>query len=298
MRSKVYIAKAFDRSLGLTAVFAARPLPNLCGMDVAIKPNFNSTDPFPATTALETLEFVIMKVRAGGAASISIAERSGMAKTRDALDKLGVFELAKRYDARVIVLDEVGPDGWVKVEKGDTHWWRGFSIARVFVDADFVINLPCLKTHRYGGHFTMSLKNNVGAVAKWCRGYNYMWELHISRRRGKMIGEINKFIPNGFVLMDAMKAIVRGGPEAGEVVEPALILLSDDRVAVDAVGVAILRTCGTTPVVSRGAIFDQAQIKRAAELGVGVRSAEEIELVAVNDEAAGIVDKIRRELNK
>ncbi|MEE8637267.1 MAG: hypothetical protein V3T04_03975, partial [Dehalococcoidia bacterium] len=48
---------------------------------------------------------------------------------------------------------------------------------------------------------------------------------------------------------------------------------------------AILRLLGTTPEVSRGAIFDQDQIARAAELGLGVPSAEEIELVTGDAES-------------
>ena len=42
-----------------------------------------------------------------------------------------------------------------------------------------------------------------------------------------------------------------------------VVLAGTDRVAVDAVGVALLRHFGTTPEVSRGAIFEQEQIARA-----------------------------------
>jgi len=50
-------------------------------------------------------------------------------------------------------------------------------------------------------------------------------------------------------------------------------------VAMDSVGVAILRLLGTTPEVTRGPIFEQDQIKRAVELGLGVSSAAEIQVV-------------------
>ena len=42
-----------------------------------------------------------------------------------------------------------------------------------------------------------------------------------------------------------------------------------DRVAIDAVGVAILRHFGTTAEVSRGSVFEQEQIARALALGLG-----------------------------
>jgi len=40
--------------------------------------------------------------------------------------------------------------------------------------------------------------------------------------------------------MDGIKAFISGGPEKGELIEPNLLLASEDRVAIDAVGVAIL----------------------------------------------------------
>ncbi|MFC1937019.1 hypothetical protein ACFLWY_00495 [Chloroflexota bacterium] len=63
--------------------------------------------------------------------------------------------------------------------------------------------------------------------------------------------------------------------------------------AIDAVGVAILRLLGTTPEVSQGAIFDQEQIARAVELGLGVKSPAEIQLVADDPESEALAAKVR-----
>ena len=52
-----------------------------------------------------------------------------------------------------------------------------------------------------------------------------------------------------------------------------------DRIGIDAVDVAILHSVRTTPEVSRGSIFGLEQIAHAAELGVGVSSPAQIELV-------------------
>jgi uncharacterized protein (DUF362 family) len=134
----------------------------------------------------------------------------------------------------------------------------------------------------------------VGLVAKRLPGslYDYMAELHISPYQRFMIAEINQHYPVDLVLMDATKAFVDGGPEKGTNVEPGLLLASKDRVALDAVGVALLRYYGTTRSVSKGKIFDQAQIKRASELGVGVKSEEEIEIIPVDSESAELGVKI------
>jgi uncharacterized protein (DUF362 family) len=74
------------------------------------------------------------------------------------------------------------------------------------------------------------------------------------------------------------------------------MLASADRVAIDAVGVALLRYYGTTPEVSRGRVFEQEQIARAAELGLGVTGPAQIELVTDDAESASYADEIRRVL--
>jgi len=75
---------------------------------------------------------------------------------------------------------------------------------------------------------------------------------------------------------------------------PGLIVVGTDPVAVDAVGVAILRLYGTTPEVADGTIAQQEQLRRAAELGIGTASADAIELVALGDGAGEFAYRIKR----
>ena len=266
------------------------------GDNVALKANFNSSDPFPASTHIDTLHAIIQKLNEANVASLTLAERSGMGNTRRVLEKMGVFELSDKLGFEVTVLDEENRDKWVKIEKEGTHWVKGFYIPKLFLDSDKVIQTCCLKTHRFGGHFTLSLKNSVGIVAKKLPegSYNYMSELHVSPYQRLMIAEINKHYNVNLVIMDAIKAFITQGPEQGEVVEPNLILASSDRVAIDAVGVAILRNYGVKTNISKGRIFEQEQIKRASELEIGVTSAQEIEIVPLNDESHGDAESIMK----
>jgi len=94
--------------------------------------------------------------------------------------------------------------------------------------------------------------------------------------------------------MDGIRAFVNGGPEQGEIVEPNLMLASKDRVAIDAVGVAILRIYGATGDIGKNKIFELDQIRRAAELGIGVRSAKEIRLKPLNDGCKQDLEKIEQ----
>ena len=200
----------------------------------------------------------------------------------------------------VTVLDELDRGGWHEVQAPGLHWSRGFFLADVFRRADHVVQTCCLKTHRYGGHFTISLKNMVGAVAKRVPGLNYdfMNELHTSPSQRLMIAEINNFCRSDIIVLDAATGFSSGGPDTGKLIHPGVIIAANDRVAIDATGVALLRSFGTVPDVMEGQIFELEQIARAAELGVGVRSADRITLVPLDDTGRAIAEKIQQQLDR
>ncbi len=251
---------------------------------IALKANYNSDDPFPASTHPETLR-ILAELLMDSSGSLVMAERSGMGLTSSVLRHRGVLDLSQRLGFDVIDLDSLDLEGWVDIQEEGLHWKHGFKMARIFLQAEKVVQTCCLKTHRFGGHFTMSLKNSVGLIASRPEGtsYDYMRELHTSPFQRLMIAEINKFYRTDMVLMDAAQGFVKGGPDHGELIEPGLLLASSDRVALDAVGVGLLRLHKSTPEVMRGRIFEQEQIARAASLGVGVSSFEKIELVPLDE---------------
>jgi uncharacterized protein (DUF362 family) len=56
-------------------------------------------------------------------------------------------------------------------------------------------------------------------------------------------------------------------------------------VAIDAVGVAVLKTLGSNSAIMKRKIFDQRQIARASDLGIGVSSASEIDIIPADQES-------------
>ncbi len=291
---EVFLIKTSDRSAGVRRLLSQFDLNDYRGKTVALKANFNSADPFPASTHIDTLEILVEGLKEAGVNDLTLAERSGMGKTRDVLEQMGVFDLSEKIGFRIVVLDEVERDELMKIETDGTHWSHGFYLHKLFNNADRVVQTCCLKTHRFGGHYTMSLKNSIGLVAKRIPGesYNYMAELHSSPYQRLMIAETNLFYKVDLIIMDALEAFVSGGPDRGEVVEPNLLLASRDRVAIDAVGIAILRSHGSTKEVMEGDIFELEQIRRAAELDIGVKSASDIQLIPLNDESIDEVKEI------
>lgn len=274
-----------DRATGVPAVLDMLGLEPgwLKGKHVALKANFNSADPPPGSTHLDTLKALLQRLQDWGAARITLLERSGMGDTGQVLQQRGVMSLAKQFGVNVVVLDDLAAGDWVKHQ--GAHWQRGFLFPRAVQEADAVVQTCCLKTHRFGGHFTMSLKNSVGLVAKFdpSDSYNYMAELHGSANQRLMIAEINTAYKPALILLDGVLAFVNGGPDQGKKVQAGVLMASRDRVAIDAVAVAMLRSLGTTAEVSRGAIFDQPQISHAAALGLGVSNPSAITLHPAED---------------
>jgi uncharacterized protein (DUF362 family) len=134
----------------------------------------------------------------------------------------------------------------------------------------------------------MSLKVTTGMVA----GSN-MRELHFSNHIREMIAEMNVAYRPALIVMDGVEAFVDGGPMSGTRWQANLTLVSDDRIAIDAVGLAALKMHGTTKILESTRIFELDQLRRAAELGIGVSSPDDIDLVPVDEASSDIVGKLR-----
>ncbi|SBO42654.1 conserved protein of unknown function [Cyanobium sp. NIES-981] len=293
--SRVALIRTQDRAAGTHQALDLLQPTGLEGNSVFLKPNFNTADPAPAATDPVLLEALVRDLQKAGAGTITIGDRSGMADSRAAMESKGVFRLADRLGLRALVLDELERNQWLQVPAEGTHWPRGYAFARPALDAGAVVSTCCLKTHRFGGQFTLSLKNSVGLVAKTVPGdaHNYMGDLHSSPHQRRMIAEINQAYAPALVLLDGVEAFVDGGPDRGTLARADVMLAGTDRVAVDVVGIALLRLLGTTSAVSRGSIWELEQIQRAVELNLGVDSAERIEIVTADGPGRAMADQIR-----
>ena len=296
--TRVAFVKTQDRRAGVNKALELLQIEGMNGKELFLKPNWNSAHAAPGSTHNDILSALVQALQDMGAGLITVGDRSGMGDTRRVMEQKGVFDLANELGFDTVVFDELDASGWQMIELEGSHWQRGFAVARPVIEADAVIQTCCLKTHRFGGHFTMSLKNSVGLVAKWIPGdsYNYMSELHSSPHQRKMIAEINSAYRPDLVVLDGGEALVDAGPDTGKKVDAQVILAGTDRVAIDAVGVAILRYFGTTPAVSQGTVFQQEQIARAVALGLGVDAPEKIELITDDPDSAAYAEEIRQVL--
>ena len=282
--SKVAFVKTEDRRIGVKSSISTLGIDPVKNKDVLIKPNFNTADPTPGSTHNDTLMALVDEIWDMGAKSICLGERS-YPLTREVMDEKGILPLLKQKDVHVIDFDDLEQKDWVELKPKDSHWENGFRIARPILEAECLISTCCLKTHQFGGIFTLSLKLHVGVVPTFRHGYQYMGELHQSVYQQEMIAEINQPFSPDIIVLDGIDAFTDGGPATGKRAKGNVFLASTDRVAIDAVGVAVLKTLGSNSAIMKRKIFDQRQIARASDLGIGVSSVSEIDIITPDQES-------------
>lgn len=290
-KSRVALVTTEDRQEGVKASLKALAVNPVKNKDVLIKPNFNTADRFPGSTHNDTLVALVKELWAMGAKSISLGERS-YPPTREVMDQKRIVPLMKDLHVKIVDFDMLPQKDWVLTKPEDSHWKQGFRIARPILESECLVSTCCLKTHQYGGVFTMSLKLHVGCVPTTRHGYDYMRELHSSPHQRKLIAEINEPFRPALIVLDGLEAFVDGGPMTGKRSTAGVFLASTDRIATDAVGVAILKSLGSNAAIMKTKIFEQEQIARAAELGLGVGSPSDIEIVAGDDNSRELGNRI------
>jgi uncharacterized protein (DUF362 family) len=227
------------------------------GQSVMIKPNFNRSNPPPASTALDFLEAVIVSLKERGA-EVMLGECSGPPfVTRRNLEARGVIQLLHRLGVGLVIFNE---SEWVKVRLGGAYLSE-IIMAKSAYKVDTLVYLPNMKTHRKA-RFSLSLKLAVGFTHPAER-----MALHEGMLEEK-ISEINLAWQPDLIIMDGRKAFVTVGPDEGEVVEPGVIMASGDMVAVDLEALKIL----TSYKANNRLDLEPAQfpqIKIALERGLG-----------------------------
>ena len=296
-RSTVAFVHTEDRKSGVAESIRALDINPVKNKNVLVKPNFNTADQTPGSTHNETLVALVEKLWEMGAKTVSLGERS-YPPTREVMEQKGVIPLLEKLEVDIVDFDDLAAKDWVKVDAEESHWQDGFRIARPILESECLVSTCCLKTHQFGGVFTLSLKNHVGVVPTSRHGYDYMSELHSSPHQRKLIAEINAPFKPDLVVLDGIDAFVDGGPATGKRARGNVMIASTDRVAIDAVGVAILKSLGSNGQIMKSKVFEQEQIARAAELGIGASSPADIEMVAANDSSREYGDKVAAILNQ
>ncbi|MFC1728937.1 DUF362 domain-containing protein [candidate division KSB1 bacterium] len=288
--SQVVLIRTIDRTEGVKTALRLLKFPDMQSKNIVIKPNFNSADDTPGSTHNDTLSQLVREIHERNARSITVAERSGPPDTKEVMEAKGIFDMAEELDFNIINFEELADNDWVHCNPAGNHWDDGYYLPRPVVESEYLVSTCCLKTHGYGGHYTMSMKLAVGLTPK-----NLMSELHGKSQTymRAMITELNQGYRPELIVLDGVNAFTDGGPSRGTLKEAGVFIAGTDRVAVDAVGVAVLKDLGSNETIMGRKVFEQDQLKRAVEVGLGVMTPEEITFVTPDDESRQYADKLK-----
>jgi uncharacterized protein (DUF362 family) len=242
------------------------------GDRILIKPNFNSDDPPPGSTAMDFLTAVIDLLRESGYSKIVVAEGSGRpwVPTSKIFEKTGLYARMAEMDIPLLDLDQ---SDYIDVPvHGD--YLDEIAYPKDLEKFDKIIYLPTMKTHYLAG-FSMSLKLTVGIVHLFDR-----FILHADNNMfvSERSAEMNIPIKPDLIIMDGRVSFISGGPAIGQAVHPNIIMASGDQIALDVQGVRFLQNYAAVNHLTRAA-WDLPQIKTAVRHNLGISSEGEIHLV-------------------
>lgn len=157
---------------------------------------------------------------------------AGIAPTASSFKVSGLEKVAKDEGA---VIKNFDKEGVIEVKTGNAEQMY---LAKPMFEADFVINLPKLKTHS-AAIYTGAVKNLFGCVPGLKKG-EYHRQAPDPQDLGMIIVDIHQSAPVGLHIMDGIMAMQGEGPTAGEVYSAKKILMSTDPLALDTVAAAML----------------------------------------------------------
>ncbi|MBI5887151.1 MAG: DUF362 domain-containing protein [Deltaproteobacteria bacterium] len=244
---------------------------NVRGKSVLVKPNVVSGQPSPATTNPEVVAAVVKILYEEGASKVYVGDMSAFAtlSTKKNMKSSGIMQAAVDNGAEVVVFED---HEWIEVKLPEESIVKTAYVTEWIYRADVFINLPVVKTHR-SASYSICLKNFIGCTHLKQRPYlidTSLWE--------EIVADFNRAYSPDLNIVDGTVSMIEGGPWSGTTAKTGLIIASGDRVAADAVGLGIIKSFGKWDMVTGKGVWEQKQIKRAIEAGVG-KSREEVRLV-------------------
>lgn len=241
---------------------------------ILIKPNYlNSKHPSTGiTTDSRVIEGVVKFLRQRKVKEILIGEGSGFADTFEAFKVAGVDDVAKRWDVRLLDLNE---DEFVEVSPPDPFSLKKVKVAKTALEST-IISVPKLKPHRIAT-VTLSLKNMMGAIAS--KG-----SMHRGLSLSENIADLAAVLKPSLSVIDGIIA-GEGHESSGKPVEMDIVIAGTDPVAVDAVGASVM---GIVPTEVR-------HLQLAEEKGLGTCNLERIDVLGESIE--NVKRKFKRSLS-
>jgi uncharacterized protein (DUF362 family) len=197
---------------------------------IAIKPNLCSPLPYysGATTDLRLLEEVI-KIFQGNAKEMVVIEGNGYSATADeAAETSGVMDVCNYFEVPFVNLSS---DILVPV-KGDLKALQNVKLPRTYLKADFLINLPVMKTHTLST-VSLGMKNMFGILPGKKSTYH--------SKLSEAICDVLRVRKPDLNILDGIIGMEGDGPIEGRPKKMDLVLAGTDVLALDIIACRVMR---------------------------------------------------------
>ena len=163
----------------------------------------------------------------------------------------GLQAVADKHRVKMVDLKKAKKE-FVEVEIPDGKKLKKAKVARDFLEADAVVNMPIAK-HHGGGTLTICMKNWMGAVQD--RKFWHVQGLH------QCIADFSSFMKPTWAIVDATCCMTSKGPQgpSPNMIYPHQLILSKDQVAADSVAALLFHD---TP-------YHVKYLKIARDMGIG-----------------------------
>jgi uncharacterized protein (DUF362 family)/ferredoxin len=222
---KAYSTRDIEEKVSLAMAKYADLMPSSKAARILLKPNMNSNMNALTgnTTDLRIVAAVIKFLKGRGYTNITLGEGTNSGFYRNnisVISRLAFDKLAEYLNVKVVDLNysdrfEIEFENGVKA-----------TVARECIEADFLINMPKLKTHFEAG-MSVCLKNLMGCLV----GQENKKKTHKSLARN--ILNINKHIKPHLHIVDGLFAMEGLGPTRGTPVRTGIIIFGTDPYLID-----------------------------------------------------------------
>jgi uncharacterized protein (DUF362 family) len=99
-----------------------------------------------------------------------------------------------------------------------------------------------------------------------------------ARNLEEKIADLNLVVHPDLIIMDGRKCFISGGSACGELRNPNVVLASADRIAMDVEAIKVIESFEDSSLTDDP--WSYTQIRRAVELGIGVKNEDEYTVVS------------------
>lgn len=234
-RSTVAIGTGEDRIQCLRSAFAA-----LGGIDqwvkpghtVLLKPNMMTAMGTPTVTHIDMLKGLYLLCKEAGAARVLVGENSvcGMS-ARTHFEFAGFMPAFEKIGLEYADFER---EDWIYFSQLDNFCLKDLHLPKSLVEADVWITVPVAKTHE-GTSTTLGVKNLHGVLADEDKARHHRGRQEMGSDLMQKFADIYNVARPDLCVCDMFQAMEGQGPAFGRLVEPRLVVVSEDTIACDAI---------------------------------------------------------------